>query len=521
MSERIGIIDLGSNSARAVVFQVYRNRAYNLIHEQKVPVRLSEGAEKTHGLQLPAMARGLETLHFFKEICQHYQVDKVIAVATAAVRNASNGAEFLEEVREQTGFDFRILTGEEEAYYGFLGMINTLPEEDCLQFDLGGGSIELVWVQNRQIKESISLPLGAVTMTEKFQSQDKLSDKDQTEMLKWLQKQWKSLEWLKNAKDLPLVGTGGTVRNLAKMDQNHKKYPFSKLHNYRMGSISFRGLWKELSTSDLKDRKKWPGLSDGRADLILAGAGVIFSLLDYLKSPRIVVSGSGIREGLFFEHYCNIFDKTPIVSNILTHSTENMIRFYNLDEEHGRRVDQLSRSLFQILSEKLQLDERDGKLLQVSALLHDVGIVINYYQHARHSAYLIENGTLYGLSHREQIFCAVLAAWHGASGVKQIRRYYRQFLDDRDWIKARRMGLILGIAEILDEEKSGLVLKIDGTVHEDQVQLDLFCRENPNSEIKLLEPLLQSFQKETGLKVILNVRIFEKTVDREKDIEVS
>lgn len=511
MLERIGIIDLGSNSARLVIFQIYRNRAYNLIHEQKEIVRLSEGAGATNQLQPTAWARGMETLKIFKDTCRRFEVGKVIAVATAAVRNASNGSEFIDQVREKYGFEFQVLSGAQEAYYGFLGIINTLPETDYLQFDLGGGSIELVWVQNRKIKKSASLPFGAVTLTEKFALHDQFGAKNHGDFFKWLQKNWKGLEWLKKAKNLPLIGTGGTIRTLAKIDQRRKNYPFSKLHNYRMGAITFRDLYHELSKSTLKERKKIPGLNDGRADLILAGSGIIYSLLDYIASPRIVVSGSGVREGIFFEYYRQLANKPAVINDILRHSAENMAGFYHTDRVHADRVVALSESMFAIFQKTLELEPRDLELLKTSALLHDVGIVINYYHHARHSAYLIENSTLYGLSLREQILCAVLAAWHGNTNLKQVRRYYSQFLDEIDWTKARRMGMILGIAEILEESQAGLVQEMRADIYDKKVILHLLCRARPDSELQSLQQIQKNFQKETGKELLIEIHPVHET----------
>ena len=252
MSERIGIIDLGSNSARLVIFHIYHNSAYNLVYEQKESVRLSEGTDHTGMLQADTMEFALETLRIFADTCHRYDVGAKIAVATAAVRNAVNGQEFLKRVQAETGFTFDLLSGTEEAYYGFLGIINTLPEENFLQFDLGGGSIELAWVKNRQIQESISLPFGSVNTTEKLQTQDQINPKSLEELQKFMQKELGSIPWLKKAKGLPLVGTGGTIRTIAKIDQRRKKYPFPKLHNYRMGAISYSEIWKEMIQSNLK-----------------------------------------------------------------------------------------------------------------------------------------------------------------------------------------------------------------------------------------------------------------------------
>lgn len=504
MSERIAIVDLGSNSARLVIFQLYSQRAYHLIHERKEIVRLSEGASVSGELQVEAQRRGLETLRIFKETCRRFQVQHIIGVATAAVRNASNGQSFMEKVQQKIGWDFRTLSGEEEAYYGFLGIINTLPEKNFLQFDLGGGSIELAWVQNRKIKKSISLPLGAVNLTERFHTQDRLEEEKQKELFQWLTEKWQSIEWLKEAKDLPMIGTGGTIRTLARIDQRRKNYPFSKLHNYRMGAITFRSLCEELAKTNLRERQKVAGINDGRSDLILAGSQIILSLQHYLKSPRIIISGSGVRDGLFFEYYRSIVDKPPVISDILRHSAENISNFYELDKKHAERVVQHCVSLFHLLGDTLEFEKREEALLKTTALLHDVGLVVNYYNQGRHSAYLIENSLLYGLSHREQIFCAVLAAWQNNSGMKRIKYSYRQFLDERDWTKAKRLGIILGLAKAFEHDRAGAIKKITKTEEKGRVILTLFSTKKIDS-VELL-PFCKYFQKETNRELIFKIQ---------------
>ncbi len=509
MSELIGIVDLGSNSARLVIFQIYRNRSYNLIYEQKEAVRLSEGSTENGLLKEEAMDRALETLSLFQEACQRFQVQKIIAVATAAIRNAPNGEEFTRRIKKQIGFSFQILSGQKEAYYGYLGIINTLAETDYLQFDLGGGSIELVWVKDRKIKKSISLPFGAVTLTEKFASQDRISSDGREEMLDWLEKQWKDLEWLKEAKGLPVIGTGGTARNIAKMDQKRKKYPFYKIHNYPVDDSSIFGIWDDLSKTDLDERKKWPGLSEGRLDLILAGAGNVYSLLDYLHSPCLIASGSGIREGLFFEYYRKRWDKPVVIPNILHHSTRNMMRFYKVNESHTGHMEKLALQFYGFLKEEMKLSERDWELLLTVIRLHDIGITINYYNHAKHSAYLIENGHLYGLSHEEQVICALMAAWHGSS-MKPVRNYYKQFLQNHDWKKAQSLGLILAIIEVMDEGETGIIQEISGKVKDKAGELKLSCLSKPDLELRLLEPLLRDFYKETGIKICFSYEVLGK-----------
>ena len=495
MTERLGIIDLGSNSARLVIFEIALDHSYIRIHEQKSPLRLSEGMGAEKILQASAIARTLETLRIFKAICRRYQVNRLIPVATAAVRNAQNGEELVAKIREDLGLEFRILSGVEEANYGFLGALNTFGESEYLLFDLGGGSIELTWVAGRQVRESISLPFGVLTLTEKWGCQDQLKNSKCEELFKELQKEWQSVGWLKEARKLPLIGTGGTVRNLAKLAGRRQNYPFEKLHNYRFSGSNLSELWEEISRSELKERKKWAGLSENRADLIVAGAATIVSLAEYLKSPEIIVSESGIREGLLFEFI------GAEAGDILSASVKNLGRFYRIDEECARRVMKWSDSLFKIFKEPLNLGDREQRFLGVAAYLCEIGKVIHPCDYTRHSGYLLENSNLYGISHSGQIFCVALLMSRSGAGWRQIRRRYGQFLEKEAWEKAVWLGIFLEFAEVLERWRVGECLEVCGEAVGDEVSLKIYSVQRP--EGFEFERILKSFRKEMGLKIQL------------------
>ena len=160
--QRIAIIDIGSNSARLVISHIYKNGAYNMVYNQKEALRLSQKVDEKNMLTEVAFSSTIETMKSFAYMCKIYQADKTIAVATAAIRNAANGAELVARVAEETGIQLHIISGNTEAYISYLGVINTLNVKDGIIFDLGGGSTELILFKNRKILESVSLPIGAV-----------------------------------------------------------------------------------------------------------------------------------------------------------------------------------------------------------------------------------------------------------------------------------------------------------------------------------------------------------------------
>lgn len=460
MTERIAIIDLGSNSARLIVMHIYVNGAYNLVYHQKETVRLSEGMHGKGFLQEEAMLRATETMKIFAQMCELMKVDKILAVATAAVRNAKNGADLLERIREQTNIVVQTIGGKEEARLGYIGAVNTIDITDAVLFDLGGGSTELTLINDRKLQRAVSLPFGAVNLTEIFATQDKVSDGKLAELRDFITQHMNKVPWLAGLA-LPIIGVGGTARNIAKMDQKRKNYPFNKVHNYRLGDISLTDLWRAITATDLKQRLKFPGLSSERGDIIVAGATIIKSLFDVTGSDRLIISGCGVREGLFFQHYLAHTGQNEIVDDPLLHSTLNMLLFYKGNVAHANHVAELAAAMFDGWQDLHELEPRDKKMLHVASLLHDIGITINYYDHARHSAYLTENARLFGLSHREQMLAAVITGWHHGPAAKYLRnRLYSEFLDETDWQKARKLALLLALAESLDTTQMGFVKQV-------------------------------------------------------------
>lgn len=463
MTERIAIIDLGSNSARLIVMHIYANGAYNLVYHQKETVRLSEGMGPARTINAEAAGRAVETMRIFAHMCSLFKVDKILAVATAAVRSAKNGPALMTRIEEETGIGLESITGNTEARTGYIGVANTLDIADAVIFDLGGGSTELTLVKDRKPHKIASLPFGALTLTEQFATRDTISDRQMEDLRGYIMRHLEKISWLQDV-GLPLVGVGGTARNVAKMDQKRKNYPFNKVHNYRLGDISLADLWRGLAMADYKQRLKFPGLSSERADIIVAGTTVIKCLFDVTRANRLIVSGCGVREGLFFQYYLARTGQPEVIPDLLPHSAHNMLLFYKGDTAHAYHVAGLATALFDGWRDLHRLDDRDRQLLHVAAVLHDIGITINYYDHSRHSAYLVENARLFGLTHREQMLAAVVAGWHESPAAKYMRnRLYSEFLDETDWQKARKMALLLALAESLDTTQMGVVNKVIAT----------------------------------------------------------
>ena len=257
-AQRFAVIDLGSNTARLVVISTIPGYAYNLDDEIREVVRLREGMT-AKGLSTPAVNRALFTLRLFKHFCDGAGVDKIFATATSAVREAKNGPLFVEQVERDIGLSLQILDGEKEAFYGTLGALNEVPLANGFVVDIGGGSAQISEVRDRRFKRGTALKLGSLALTEQYVHSDPLDIRDYEIVVGEINRQLDTIPWLKKAarkRAAQLVGLGGTIRNLARMEAVRQAYPLNTLHGFSLSRSSIAKSIKQLQELPLSQRRK-------------------------------------------------------------------------------------------------------------------------------------------------------------------------------------------------------------------------------------------------------------------------
>lgn len=505
--EHIAIIDMGSNSIRFVIAQIKDNKAYSFVYQDKETIRLGQGLSRTGSLTEEGMAKALKSLHVYKHIMDIKGIKTCLAVATAAVRNADNGILFLERIKKETGISMSVIAGEREAYLGYLGAINTIDIQDFILFDLGGASVELTLVKDRNIVHAVSVPVGAVTITERFDTSGAVSEDRLHTCLKFLRKTLAEVSWLKDV-SLPLVGIGGTARNFAKMDQRARNYELPTIHNYLLLHEEFEKIFRTLVEKTPVARKKVPGLSSERSDVIIAGGAVIKTIFDLVGAHELIVSGCGLREGLFFEYYAKMYKmKSPRLDNILAFSINNYLgNIADLNRPHLNQVAKVSAMLFDGLKPLHKCNERIRELLVTAALLHDIGKRVNFYNHARHSAFIIGHAPLYGMTQREQMMTAFIAGFHHGISRKIQRAYkYANIPSDDEWAVIRKMSVLLALAEASDHTYENIVERMDVEIKDDVVIIILHAKDGAPYESAdyAMQEFTKSFKKEFGLPLVL------------------
>ena len=503
--QRIAIIDIGSNSARLVISHIYKNGAYNMVYNQKESLRLAHKVDGSGLLTEEAFSSMLETMRNFAYMCTLYKVDKTIGVATAAIRNANNGAELIDYIAKETGIKLHIISGNTEAYISYLGVINTLSVKDGIIFDLGGGSTELILFKDRNIVNSVSLPFGAVNTTDIFHTKNEMKGNVYSDLRFFLASLLANYPWLKQ-ENLPLIGVGGTARTVAKIIQREKNYPATKLHNYAFSVRVFRSFFTKLRNTNFEQRKKISGLSTERNDIILAGCAIISCLLDATNAPEIITSGCGLREGLFYDYYYKLHNEPVVAEDILQKSRENVLGLNSVNKNHARKVNELVLKIFDSWSELHKAGPEYKPLLETAALLHDIGISINFYSHARHSAYMILNAKLFGLTHREQTICAAIAGWHNGASKNYFRsKFYKDMVDEAGWEIITKLACMLAIAESLDYTETNQVKTLIPIYEKRTAKLIIEANGPLNVELQQLRTHLKWFKKTFNVPLVLEI----------------
>lgn len=471
MSERHAVIDLGSNSFRLVVFTA-GDGWWKRTDEIYEGVRIGEGQEIDGPLRKAPMKRALATLELFAHFTRAVGLkpEDVHPVATSAIRSASNRDEFLVEAAERTGLKIRVLSDEEEARYGYLAAVNSTTLDDGAVLDLGGGSLQLVRVKHREARDLRSWPLGAVRMTERFLDHDGSAGKKH---LKALHKHVAEL-----IADAPavrkadrLVGIGGTVRNLAVAAQHAADIPTFGVQGFTITRKALDDLVECLADLPPSERSKVPGIKSSRADVILGGAAAIQAVLDVGEFDGIEVTEAGLREGVFFELHNK---PTGLFDEVRRQSVLNLHNQY--DDAPVAHVEHVARLVLGMYDDLAAAGLHDGdraerELLWAAAMLHDIGVSVDYDDHHKHSRYLILNAGLPGWTQREIALIAQMARYHrkGSPGLDDLSALGRK--GDRELVQ--RCAALLRVAEQLERSRDQLVREAHVEVENGSVRLRL------------------------------------------------
>lgn len=498
-AQRLAIIDMGSNSFRLIVVEYVPRLSFKIVDEVREVVRLSEGMADADIMSVAAMDRAARAMRIYAAFCQSSGIDEILAVGTSAIREARNRAYFLKRIMAESGIPVRVLAGEEEAYYAYLAAVNSTPLTDGFVLDLGGGSIEIIRVENRRLANALSLPLGAVRTTELFLKDDPVSPRDLKKLQQHMAEQYAAIDWFRFAPGMTMVGEGGSLRLIGRLIQKEKRYPLDTLHGYVMSLDEIDGIVDELASMTVAERYRLSGMKGDRADISLAGAVVVAEALRASGAKTMTISSQGLREGLFYERFLSGGGE-PLFEDVRRASALNLAHLYRFQEQHADHIARLTLEMFdQLPPEVHNLRPAERDLLWAAAMLHDIGVTVDYHDHHKHSAYLILNGGLPGYTHREVALIALMARYHRKG--KPTVDEFAPLLEPGDDKRLVQLCALLRLAEQLDRSRNGVVNDINLRVEDYHALMEISFRGDEQVALWALEHHRDVFEQAFGLKL--------------------
>ena len=497
---KLGVIDIGTNSIHMILAEIGSDFSYKVMDRFKDMVRLGDGTFTTRVLSDAAMVRGVDALRNLTTLARNKEFDRIVATATSAVREAKNGGEFLQMVEEQTGLEVQVITGKEEARLIYLGVRNgmELSDDPSLIADVGGGSVEVIACNRKQMYFGRSLKLGTIRLKDLCVKQDPPTKGMIKELEKMINVQLEA--GLKSSRDLKfsnVIATSGTAGNLTEiiyLRRTGKPVPQLNLATIELDEI--RAIEAELLQGDAKSRSGIPGLDPKRVDTLVPGTIFFRCLLEQAGQKTLTISDKALREGLIYDFIERHREGLQAEREIPNTRRRNVILFgrrCHYAEDHALHVSRLALHIFDELKPLHGLGDQEREWLDYAALLHDVGYLIRRRQHHKHAYYLIKHGDLSGLTIDEIDIVAMVARYHRGAAPKGKHALFKT-LSGRQRKIVKILSAILRIADGLDRSQFSVVQQIRVSIGP-SIQIELTCSADPELEVWAARKRAALFEK--------------------------
>ena len=452
----LGVVDVGSNTIRSLIVEADPDGSYRALDDEREVARLAAGLTRQGRLSSAAMQRAVTALKRMAEIARARGAESVSVVATSAIRNAANRAQFVSRVRSETGLRVRVISEQEEAGLAFESAARSFDLEDrpCAVADVGGGSTEVILALGSHVQQVYSLHLGAVVLTEEFLKTDPVKRREFKEMRRRIRRRIEEARIEADPAPQVMIASGGTATSVAQMVMARQGLAGRPAQGFEMTQAELLHLHEALLRRDHAERRAMPGLSPDRADIIVAGVTILYELMSRLRVNQLRVSEHGIRHALLNRMIARRFrTATPPARPQRLAAAEAFARSLRFEEGHATQVQKLTLSIFDQVAEPLGLDPERRDLLAAAALLHDIGYVVGFRGHHKHTYRLIAHAQLDGFTPREREIIALVARFHRRSGPKKRHRSWA-VLPRGDRVLVRRLTALLRIADALDRRHS-------------------------------------------------------------------
>lgn len=498
--DRIGIIDIGPSSLRLMLTEVNKNGYFKIIDELKTQIRLCHDIVTDYGICNENFKTIVSTLKAYKSLCTVSGASKIFAVATESFRDAKNKDVLLPLIKKELNIDIRVLSCDEEIQYNFLGVRRSMYVENSLLVEVAGTDTHLAWVQDNKIVKSVTLPLGSVNLTYNFNLNDRVLPQDLNNALECITSSLEEIDWLKETKFKSIIGIAAIIRNVGKIDRVRKRYPLDIPHNYELTDIDVQEIFNLVKCKDFKQRQKLEGVDSALADIIVGGTAIFKKVANMVQCSKIIISSRGLREGLIYEY---LKDNYSIQNDILDYSIDGILDTLNCDKNHAKNVFNITCKLFNALKPLHRLGDDFYNIIKTSTMLHDCGISINYAGHHKHSFYIILHSHINGLTHKELLMSAAIAASHRFNSYQTPISPFSAIINQLDMKTIKLIGVLVKIAEGLDRSLVGAVKDLSLSYNDENVTICVYSDIDVDFEIRQALRASEKFKEIYGRELII------------------
>lgn len=504
---RIAAIDVGSNSIRLVVAEVLTSGGYRVLDEERENTRLAAALTKTGRLDPKAADFSVTVLRNFLSIAAGYGVNQVRAIGTSALRDAEDGPEFCDRVRKELKLSIEVISANEEARLAFLSVARAfdISGRRVAVADIGGGSTEIVLASSGLVDQVYDTKLGAVRVAEECGVTGRSNEKRVATLREFIDRTLKKEIGKPPFVPDMLFGTGGTFTALASIIMARQGMAGQPMWGFRVSRAQIRHLVADLANMSLERRCKVVGLSPQRADIIVAGLAVVERIMRTLGANVVQVHTRGVRDGLMLTMIQQLPTPPTVPTEDRRTAVEEFAKNCGVDLSHARQVARIAGSLWQQLAGPLKLKADDRELIESAALIANVGYLINFDGHHKHSYHLILNSELPGFERRQLQILANVARYHRGTRPKKRHENFTE-LSVEDQQRVCALAAILRLALALDRTHQQHVGEVRARVRDDVVRIVVQSQDEANVDLWAAERKVDLFEKVFGRKVSFSAR---------------
>lgn len=481
---KTAIIDIGSNTIRLVVYEYNNLEGLRELGNFKTVARLRTYIQPNGDMSEQGIQLLVDTLTSFKKIIDDFNVVDIKVTATAAIRQAKNNRMIIHHIEKETGLLIELITEEEEAYFGFLAVAHSMDTPSAVTIDIGGGSTEITLFKNKKLQKAFSFPFGTVSLKQKFVSGDIINGDERKLLRQFVKEQFEQLNWIQQI-GLPVIGIGGSARNVAQIHQQFINYPISGVHQYELKFDELASLSSYIENMSFEQLKQLDGLSSDRADIIGIALEVFQVLLFVVNAPAFQISKKGLREGIMINRVLQNDPTAYDKHQVYEQNAKRLIHRYGRSEQEYQFLQRMTELFYKECCRLSLLTYHDEhlQLLKKAAQVYAIGDYIEQDSSNQHTFYLLANQSIAGLNHIDRVKLALMASYKNKDYFRRFASPFSSWLSREELKILKDYGAILKFIYSLNITKRNIVQSIELKKMDDTIHVMILANRYPMTEI--------------------------------------